>query len=133
MEGVQPPPRKPRTAVAQKKPVKEKPKPKSRSKIKPEKKLKKEDPEVMQGEPGQPIAGPDEQASVEPSTRIKDEPLENSYQGDVGDMEWMSLEPHSYPEKELTAPKLEEVDPSLTGAVHAIKEEPRVKIEPTWN
>lgn len=133
MEGIRPTPRKPKTAATQKKSVKEKQNPKSRSKTKPEENLKREIPEEMVGEPGQAIPSLYEQAPAEQSTRIKHEPLEISNQGNAGDMEWMSLEPYSCPEKSLIDPKLEDADLTPTSAFQAIKEEPRVKMEPIWN
>ena len=133
MEGIHPPPRKPRTAAAPNKPVKGKSKPKPRSRIKAEESLKRENSEEMKDEPGQPRPSSYEQAPAEQSTRIKNEPIEDNDQGNVGDMAWMSLEPHRDPEKDLVTPKLEDIEPSSTAAFRAIEEEPRVKTEPVWN
>lgn len=126
MEGVQTPRRKP-------KPAKEEPKLNSKAKTKTEKRLRKEGPEIIKEMPGQPAPSLYDQAPVENSVRIKDEPFENSYQGNVGHMEWMSLEPRNYPKKEPTVPKLERDDPSSSLTLQAIKEEPKVKIEPWGN
>lgn len=142
MEGIQPPPRKPRTGVAHKKPAKEKPKPKSKPKVKAEKKPKKENHEInpkMESQDvavedqGRSIANLHDQITIKASPGIKDEPLEYGYQENVGDIEWMSLDPQHYPEQELKAPKLEPVDPNLSGGYQVIKEEPGVKIEPRWD
>lgn len=123
MEGIQPPRRKPRTA-------KEESEPNSKSKIKPEKRLREEGPEVVKKKPAQPTPSLYDQAPVEKSVRIKDEPFENNHQGNVGDMEWMSLEPRNHPNKEPTVPKLERDDHTSSQALQTIKEEPKVKVEP---
>ena len=120
MEGIQPPRRKPRTA-------KEEPKPNSKSKIKTETRLRKEDPEVIKKKPAQPTPSLYDQAPVEESVRIKDEPVENSYQGNVGDMDWISC---SHLRKEPIVAKLERDDHTSSQALQAIKEEPKVKVEP---
>lgn len=131
MEGIHPPPRKPRKVAVQKKPAKEKPKPKSTSKLKPEERLKRENSEETKEEPGQLIPGLSEQAPAEQPTRIKDEPLENSDHGNFGDMEWIEL--HNDAVKDLIVPKLEDFGSTPAEVLQAIKQEPRVKVEPMWD
>jgi hypothetical protein len=142
MEGIQPPPRKPRTGVAYKKPAKEKPKPKSKPKAKAEKMPKKEKNEINPKMECQDVPMDDQERSIsnlydqdtiKALPRLKDEPLENGYPENVGNMDWVSLDPGRYPEQEHKVPKLEVVDPNLPGGYQEIKEEPRVKREPRWD
>ncbi len=133
MEGIQPPPRKPRTPAGHPKTAKEKTKPKPNSKIKAEKKLTNAGPEAVKEEQGQPMSSVHDLANSEAPARIKDEPLEHGFQGNVGDMGWMSFEPRSYPERGPVVPKLEMADCNLPDAFQAVKEEPKVKVEPMWN
>ena len=133
MEGIPPPPRKPRSAVVQKTPAKKTLKPESRSKVRQEERLKRESSAETKEESGQPIPGLYEQAPAEQSIQIKDEPLVNVDPGYVEDKGWMSLEPHNYPENCPIDPKLEDFGSTSTEAFRAIKEEPRVKREPMWN
>lgn len=129
MEGIPPPPRKPRSAAVQK----EKPKPKSRSKIKLEERLKRENSEETKEESRQPFLNLHEQAPAEQFKRIKDEPFENIDPRNVDDKEWMSLNPHNYSGNDFIDPSLENVDFNSTDTFRAGELEPRVKSEPMWD
>lgn len=133
MEGIPPAPRKPRSAVVQRTPAKKTSKPESKSNIRQEERLKREDTGETKEEPWQPILGLYEKVPAERSLQIKGEPLENIDPGYVEDKRWMSLEPHNYPENNLIDPQLEDIVPTSTEVFQAIKEEPGVKAEPMWN
>ena len=106
MEGVQRARRKPQTTVGQK----EMPSSKSRSKIKPEQEIERKNLGEIKEESEQPFLDLYEQASVEQSMRITDEPFENIDPCNVDDKEWMSLDSYSDPENAFIDPNLENPD-----------------------
>lgn len=125
MEGVAPSPRKPRSAVTQhKKPKREKTKPKlemepkknSQCPIKPE---TRDDIEQMAEDP-----------IVHPAALVKEEPIEEEHDPQLGHPEWM--EPHGHPQQDFLVPYQEDEVHYSYPEPPQVKQEPNVKIEPEW-
>lgn len=130
MEGIQPPPRKPRPAIARKKPGKEQPKPNIESGVQAEDMLlKRESMEAPKVVPDQSVGNSHDQAQLGRSAGIKAEGPNKFVQDYAGDMEWIPLELQRYPERERMVTKLETADSDFPEVLQVIKEEPRIKIE----
>ena len=150
MEGIQPPPRKPRSGGINKTLKQEKRKPKSKLKVE---KPKKEDQIPIKSEPGEsassvysqvpytPIKSEQlestgslcNQVPENPYALVKTEPVDEGYGNNTGEMSWTSIQPFQAPEEDYSIPRMENdtLDP-MTGLVR-IKKEPQVKVEPEWD
>lgn len=120
MEGVPPSPRKPRSTVShQKKPKREKAKPKRE--LEP-----KHDNPLVKPEPRDDIEQMLEDSIFHPAALVKDEPIED-YDPQVGSMDWM--ESRRYPREDFLTPYQEDETHYPSPEPLQVKQEPKVKIE----
>lgn len=125
MEGVPPSPRKPRSTVAhQKKPKREKAKPKREMEPKKDNKL------LIKPEPREDMEQKLEESIIHPEAFVKDEPVEEEYDPHVGSMEWMESRQH--PREDFLSPYQENEAHFPSPDPLQVKEEPKVKLEPDW-
>lgn len=133
MEGIQPPPRKPRSGPAHhKKHKQERPRPKS--KVKTEKKPKIEDQLPIKSEPDESVGSVYNEPPLNTLyVPIKSEPITEGYGDDAGEMAWTALKSHQSPEENFPVLKMENetLDPSL--GLLKVEEEPQMKAEPQWD
>ena len=133
MEGIQPPPRRPRSTIASnKKPKKEKLKPKPKPKSKEENRLKREDSKPIKTEPRDVLENPYSEASIDTFVSIKNEPNSEGLQNNIEAMKGIASNSHEPPELKFEPEQGSQIQ-TLPSECPKLKEEPSVKIEPAWD
>ena len=131
MEGIQPPPRKPRSAIASNKKSK-KEKLKSKPKSKEENRLKREDSKPIKTESRDVLENPYSEAPIDALVSIKNEPNSEGLQNNIEAMEGIASNSHGPPKLKFE-PEQESQIQTLPSECPKVKEEPSVKIEPAWD
>lgn len=131
MEGIQPPPRKPRTGPAHSKSVKQE-KTKLKSKPKKEKELKREDHLPIKSEPGGVMGNTHSQPLYDSYAPVKSEPATESFDFNPGEGRWTSAELSPPTNEGFHTQSVENypLEPLLGPPI--VKMEPHIKIEPEW-
>lgn len=131
MEGIQPPPRKPRNGPAHPKRVKQE-KTKLKSKRKTEKELKKDDDLPIKSEPGSTMGDTHSQPLYDSYAPVKSEPATGSFDFNPGEGQWTSAELSQPTGEGFHTQSIENypLEPLLGPPI--VKMEPQIKIEPEW-